>query len=121
MSVTVTLTFPNMAEAAAFLGGAKPAQAAAPAPEGNVKAAASQPAATPSAVPAAAPSPAPTPAAASEPLDFDKHVIGPMKEYSKKVSREAFITYLKNLGVAKPADLKDKPDTWQKAIDAMKA
>lgn len=119
MSVTITKTFSSDAEAAAWLAGhpSQPANASGPAPAPKAAApAASSPTAAP-ASPAAAPE---QKAANSAPLDFDKDVITPMKEHFKKLSRAQCEEFLKQLGVAKPADLKDKPDTWQKAIAAMK-
>lgn len=123
MTVELKMTFANPADAAAFLAGrpSQPANASGPAP-------APKPAANAASAPTAA-SGSPTAApeqkvesSAPAALDFDKDVIEPMKAHFKKVSREQAVAFLKDLGVAKPADLKDKgPEAWQKAIDAMKA
>lgn len=123
MSVTVTKTFASDAEAAAWLAGrpSQPANASGPAPA--PKPAANAASAPTAASTSAAPAPAQTeekPAAAS--LDFDKDVIEPMKAHFKKITREQAVAFLKDLGVAKPADLKDKgPEVWTKAIATMKA
>lgn len=120
MSVTITMNFANAADAAAFLAGrpSQPAAGPAPAPKPAAPAASTPTAA--SASPAAAPEPKAENSAA--PLDFDKDVIEPMKAHFKKISREQAVDFLKGLGVAKPADLKDKgPEVWAKAIAAMKA
>lgn len=123
MSVTVTKTFATDAEAAAWLAGhpSQPANASGPAP-------APKPAANAASAPTAASTPAaPAPAqtdasAATASLDFDKDVIEPMKAHFKKLTREQCVEFLKALGAAKPADLKDKgPEVWAKAIAAMKA
>lgn len=123
MTVELKMTFANPADAAAFLAGrpSQPANASGPAP-------APKPAANVASAPtAASPSPAAAPAQTAESsakptLDFDKDVIAPMKEHFKAISREQAVAFLKDLGVAKPADLKDKgPEVWAKAVAAMKA
>lgn len=119
MSVTVTKTFASDAEATAWLAGRPTSQATGPAPKPAANAASAPTAASPS--PAAAP--AQTAESSAKPtLDFDKDVIAPMKEHFKAISREQAVAFLKDLGVAKPADLKDKgPEVWAKAVAAMKA
>lgn len=123
MTVQITMTFNDAAEAAAFLAGrpSSPANATQPATNAQKTAANADSQRT-----AASPSPAPAPEQTADSsvktsLDFDKDVITPMKEHFKKLTREQAVAFLKDLGAAKPADLKDKPEVWQKAIDAMKA
>lgn len=119
MSVTITKTFASDAEAAAWLADhpSQPAAGPAAAPKPAAPAASAPTAA--SASPAAAP--AQTAASSATQLNFEKDVIEPMKAHFKKLNREQCVAFLKGFGVEKPADLKDKPDQWQKAIDAMKA
>lgn len=121
MTVQITMTFGSPADAAAFLAGrpSQPASASSPAPAPKPAAnAASAPTAA-SASPAAAPEQKAE--SSAKPLDFDTDVIQPMKEHFKKLTREQAVAFLANLGVAKPADLKDKgPEVWAKAVAAMK-
>jgi hypothetical protein len=122
MSVQITMTFNDAAAAAAFLAGRPSSPANATQPANAQKTAAN----ADSQRTAASPSPGPAPEQTVEPsvnksLDFHKDVIAPMKEHFKKLSREQAVAFLKGLGAEKPADLKAKPEVWQKAIDAMKA
>ena len=123
MTVQITRTFATAAEAAAWLVGHPSSPANAQKTPANAQKTAAN---ADSQRTAASPSPAPAPdqtaeSSVNKSLDFDKDVIAPMKEHFKTLSREQAVAFLKDLGAAKPADLKDKPDTWQKAIDAMKA
>lgn len=115
--VQIIMNFPTAADAAAFLAGRGGAGNASPTPAPKPAATTASSSPTAAAAPADAPAPKAEPSA--KPLDFDKDVFEAMRAYSKKVNRDVFVAFLKNLGVEKPADLKAKPDQWQKAIDAM--
>lgn len=121
MTVQITMNFANPADAAAFLAGrpSQPASASSPAPAPKPAANAASASTAASTSPTAAPEQKAE--SSAKPLDFDKDVIEPMKAHFKVITREQAVAFLGNLGVAKPADLKDKgPEVWAKAIAAMK-
>lgn len=125
MTVTVTLQFATIDEAASFLAQkpAQPAQvqvaaASKPAQTAQVQVAASKPAPTPEPTPVQTADPAPTaptaeaaPAAAPASLDFPS-VVDALRAYSKKVDPAAFKSYMATLKVAKVNDLQGKPEMW---------
>jgi uncharacterized protein (DUF4415 family) len=132
MSVTVTLSFATIAEAASFLSG-KPSQPA----EVQVAAPASKPAKqnpAPASTPAPeAQTPAPSaPTAEAEPaaapaekpqkaLDFDTDVVEALRAYSKAVEPAVFKEFMAKLKVAKVNDLKSKPEMWAAIVAHCKA
>ena len=105
MTVQITFTFANQAEAAAFLAGkpvATPMPAPSPAPTARTE---------PSA-PAASPSPAAAPAESAKTYDFDKDVVPALQGLAKKISNIDFAAVMKHLGAAKVSVLKEKTDKW---------
>ncbi len=116
MSVTVTLTFPDAAAAAAFLAG-NAVPTAAPAPTTKAAAQKAETAAASSRTAEAAPAAAP----AAKALDFKADVIPALKDYAGKVPRETFAALLKKYGVEKVPGLEAKPDTWAEIIETCKA
>lgn len=102
MTVSITLSFATIEEAAAFLKG----KATTPAP-------------------AAVAAPAPTPptaevAAAAAPekkaIDFDADVVEALRAYSKRVDPAVFKEFMASLKVAKVNDLKGKPEMWETIV-----
>ena len=105
MSVTVTLNFATIAEAAAFLAGnGKASTTKAETPKADAaKAVDTKP--TAEAVKADAPS--------KKDYDFDKDVLPALQAYSKKVSREDFAAnVMKKYGINKVPELKAKPEVF---------
>ena len=100
MTVQVTLSFTNAAEAATFLASIGQSRAAvAPAP----------------AVPAAAaPAPATAPARV---FDYDKDVLPSLVALSKVMDRANFAGTLARFGVSKVPELKIKPDCWKEVTE----
>lgn len=108
--VSITVTFPTLAAAAAFLMAANAA--------GNVAITAAPtpvPAVTPpSAV--AAPVAAPAPVAQATPLTFAGNVLPALQAYAGKVPRETFAALMAKYQVTKVPQLEAKPETWAEII-----
>lgn len=102
MTVSITMSFATIEEAAAFLKG----KATTPAP-----AAVAAPAPTSPTVEAAA-----VAAPATKAIDFDSDVVEALRAYSKRVEPAAFKTYMASLKVAKVNDLKGKPEMWETIV-----
>lgn len=106
MSVSITMTFNDLAAATAFLTGRTTTEAPRP----------SQPvyAASP---PTAAQTSAAEPAA---PLTFE-NLVSALQAYSKRqgVTRDDFAALMKKFGVAKVPELKGKPESWPEIIAAV--
>lgn len=105
MTVQITFTFANQAEAAVFLAGN--AKASSPAPTARTE---------PSA-PVAAPTPAAAPAESAKSYDFDKDVVPALQGLAKKISNADFAAVMKQLGAAKVSVIKEKTDKWPAIMD----
>lgn len=128
MTVQVTLSFTNAAEAATFLASIGQSRAAvAPAPAVPAAAAAeaadrlfgsankpATPATAASAPAAAAPAPATAPARV---FDYDKDVLPSLVALSKVMDRANFAGTLARFGVSKVPELKIKPDCWKEVTE----
>lgn len=127
MTVQVTLSFTNAAEAATFLASIGQSRAVvAPAPAVPATAAeaadrlfgsANKPAApvpAPAVPAAAAPAPATAPARV---FDYDKDVLPSLVVLSKVMDRANFAGTLARFGVSKVPELKLKPDCWKEVTE----
>ena len=127
MTVQVTLSFTNAAEAATFLASIGQSRAVvAPAPAVPATAAeaadrlfgsANKPAApvpAPAVPAAAAPAPATAPARV---FDYDKDVLPSLVALSKVMDRANFAGTLARFGVSKVPELKLKPDCWKEVTE----
>jgi len=137
MTVNVSITFPTIEDAVAFLAG-KPQMPAvvavtAPAPTSaptSAPASAPTPAPTPAkaaAAPKAAPAPAPSAPTAEEAppqaaaLDFKRDVVEALRGYSKAVPEADFRAYMSSLGAAKVSLIEQMPDKWADIVAHCKA
>lgn len=109
MTVQITLTFANQAEAAAFLAGKPTAAPVAPSPAPTARTEPSAPVAQP---------PAAAPAESAKVYDFDKDVVPALQGLAKKISNQDFAAVMGQLKAQKVSAIKEMPMAKWAAIMA---